>query len=146
MIEKMNLTGAIVTYAIFISSILVFTFRLLERIDVSRIFGVVFLLMALPLLVMLITPAYLNRAKLYFVQISPMLASILVVFLLDYIFNVDFRQNNRMVIGFVMLFFAGTGGMIGVASLAGRSWMIAAIILYFCMAIFAFVQRSVTRY
>jgi len=43
-----------------------------------------------------------------------------------------------------MLFFAGTGGMVGVASLAGRGWTIAAAVLFLAMGILAFVQRAVT--
>ena len=40
--------------------------------------------------------------------------------------------------------FAATGGMIGVASLAGAGWAIAAVILFLIMAVLAFVQRAVT--
>jgi hypothetical protein len=49
-----------------------------------------------------------------------------------------------MVISYVILFFAGTGGMLGVAANAGRGWAISAIILFLIMAALAFVQRTVT--
>jgi hypothetical protein len=49
-----------------------------------------------------------------------------------------------MVIGYVTFFFAATGGMIGVASLASAGWAIAAVILFLVMAVLAFVQRAVT--
>jgi hypothetical protein len=49
-----------------------------------------------------------------------------------------------MVISYVVLFFAGTGGMLGVARNAGRGWSILGIILFLIMAILAFVQRAVT--
>jgi len=47
-------------------------------------------------------------------------------------------------ISYVMLFFAGTGGMLGVASKAGGIWGISAIILFIIMAVMTFVQRAVT--
>ncbi len=43
-----------------------------------------------------------------------------------------------------MLFFAGTGGMLGVAALAGRGWLAAAGILFLVTAVLTFVQRGVT--
>jgi hypothetical protein len=49
-----------------------------------------------------------------------------------------------MVISYVVVFFAGSGGLLGVAANAGRSWSIPAIILFLVMAILAFVQRAVT--
>jgi hypothetical protein len=48
------------------------------------------------------------------------------------------------VISYVVLFFAGTGGMLGVARYAGRGWSISAIILFLIMAVLTFVQRAVT--
>jgi len=58
---------------------------------------------------------------------------------------VDFRRTRWMVIAFVMFYFAGIGGMLGVAGLAGRVWMISAIVLFFIAAVLAFVQHSVTE-
>jgi hypothetical protein len=48
------------------------------------------------------------------------------------------------VIGYVVLFFAGIGGMLGVAANAGRGWNIAALALFLIMAVLTFVQRAVT--
>jgi hypothetical protein len=42
------------------------------------------------------------------------------------------------------LFFAGAGGMLGVASNAGRGWSSSAIILFLIMAVLTFIQRAVT--
>jgi hypothetical protein len=49
-----------------------------------------------------------------------------------------------MVISFVVLYFAGMGGMIGIAALAGTGWTISAITLFLLAAVLAFVQRAVT--
>ncbi len=43
-----------------------------------------------------------------------------------------------------MLFYAGAGGMIGVASNAGKVWMIITIISFLIMGILAFIQRYIT--
>jgi hypothetical protein len=43
-----------------------------------------------------------------------------------------------------MFFFAATGGMIGVASQAGKSWAITTVIVFFVVAILAFIQRGIT--
>lgn len=93
---------------------------------------------------LLLKAPQLQRPALYYIQIGCMLAWLLVETLLDYIFKVDFRHVSWMVISYVVLFFAGTGGMLGVAVNSGRRWSIAAIILFLFMAILAFVQRTVT--
>jgi hypothetical protein len=49
-----------------------------------------------------------------------------------------------MVISYVVLFFTGTGGMLGVAANAGSGWSILAVILFLIMAVLAFVQRAFT--
>jgi hypothetical protein len=81
---------------------------------------------------------------LYYLQIGLMLAWLVVELLLDYVLKINFRAVRWMVIGYVTLFFAGSGGMLGVASLAGRGWIIPAGILFLVMAALAFIQRAVT--
>lgn len=108
--------------------------------------GIPLLLMAFPLGYLLVKAPAQNRSLLYYMQVGLMLIWIIVLFLLDYVFKVDFRQTQWMVITFVVLYFAGMGGMLGVASLAGRGWMISAIILFFIAGILAFVQRGVTGF
>ena len=104
-----------------------------------------------PILLMFFSLAYLlvkaqgsDRSFLYYIQISLMLIWLIVLFLVDYVYKYDFRQFQWMVISYVMLAFAGMGGMIGVASLAGREWTISSVILFLIVAILAFVQRAVT--
>lgn len=75
-----------------------------------------------------------------------MLVWMLVVFLLDHSLKIEFRQTQWMVICFVVLYFAGAGGMLGVAANAGRGWTISAIILFWVAAVLAFVQRAVTGF
>jgi hypothetical protein len=144
MLKTMNLLGALVAVAFYVSAILVFLFRLLGRPQFGHWIGYLELLLALPLVYLLVQAPQLKRPALYYLQIGLMLAWLLVEALLDYILNLDFRQINWMVISYIVLFFAGTGGMLGVAANAGRGWTIAAGILFLLMAVLVFVQRAVT--
>jgi hypothetical protein len=142
--EKLDLLGALVAHVIYISSILVFIARLVDKAKPGQWFGIPLLLSAFPLIYLLWTASQLKRSPLYYLQVSLMLLWIAVLFLLDYVYKVDFRQTRWMVISFVVLFFAGTGGMLGVTSLAGRGWTISACVLFLIMAVLAFVQRAIT--
>ncbi len=144
MVEQMNLLGAIVAVAFYVSAILVFIFRLLGKPQFEHWIGYVEFLLAIPLVYLLVEAPQLERPALYYIQIGLMLAWLLVEALLDYILKIDFRKVQWMVISYVVLFFAGMGGMLGVAANAGRGWTIVAGILFLFMAVLAFVQRSVT--
>jgi hypothetical protein len=100
--------------------------------------------MAFPLGYLLLRAPEFNRPSLYYIQIGAMLVWLIVLFLVDYVLKYDFRQTQWMVISFVVLAYAGLGGMIGVAGLAGRGWTISAIILFLITAVLGFVQRAIT--
>ena len=142
--HRLDLLGAVVAHVIFISSIVTFSARMLFGLGAGHWVGIPILLMAFPLVYLLIKAPEFKRPVIYYIQISVMLLFLLVLFLVDYVFRFDFRQTQWMVISFVMFYFAALGGMLGIASLAGRGWMISAIILFFITAILAFVQRAVT--
>src|SRR5512135_1850703 len=139
-----NLLGAVVAVVFYVSAILVFVFRLLGMPQVGHWIGYLEFLLAIPLIYLLVKAPSLNRPSLYYIQIGCMLAWLVVEALLDYILKIDFRQVRWMVISYVVLFFAGAGGMLGVAAQAGRPWSIIAIILFLIMAVLTFVQRGVT--
>lgn len=142
--HRLDLLGAVVAHVIFISSIVTFSARMLFVLGAGHWVGIPILLMAFPLVYLLIKAPEFKRPVIYYIQISVMLLFLLVLFLVDYVFRFDFRQTQWMVISFVVFYFAALGGMLGIASLAGRGWMISAIILFFITAILAFVQRAVT--
>lgn len=142
--HRLDLLGAVVAHVIFISSIVTFSARMLFGLGAGHWVGIPILLMAFPLVYLLIKAPEFKRPVIYYIQISVMLLFLLVLFLVDYVFRFDFRQTQWMVISFVVFYFAALGGMLGIASLAGRGWMISAIILFFITAILAFVQRAVT--
>jgi len=144
MLEKTNLLGGIVVVPFYGSAILVFIFRLLGRPQYGHWIGYFEFLLAIPMIFLLLKAPQLKRPALYYIQIGCMLAWLVVEALLDYILKVDFRNVRWMVISYVVLFFAGTGGMLGVAANAGRGWSISGIILFLIMAVLTFVQRAVT--
>ncbi len=144
MLEKMNLLGAIVAVAFFVSAILVFIFRLLGKPQYGHWIGYFELFLAIPLIFLLLKAPQLERPALYYIQISCMLAWLIVLALLDYILKIEFRDVRWMVISFVVLFFAGSGGLLGIATHAGRGWSVLAIVLFLIMAVLTFVQRAVT--
>jgi hypothetical protein len=144
MLEKTNLLGAIVAIAFYVSAILVFVFRLLGKPQYGHWIGYFEFLLAIPMIFLLLEAPQLQRPALYYIQIGCMLAWLVVEALLDYILKMDFRNIRWMVISYVVLFFAGTGGMLGVARYAGRGWSISAIILFLIVAVLTFVQRAVT--
>jgi hypothetical protein len=93
---------------------------------------------------MLVTAPQYERPALYYLQISLMLGFLLLEALLDYVLMINFRQVRWMVIIYVTLFFASTGGMLGLAVNSGPVWKFAAVILFLIMAVLTFVQRAVT--
>jgi len=143
--NNLNLLGAIVAHIIFISSILTFGARILFKVHPGHWVGIPLLLMAFPLIYLLLRAHEVNRPFLYYLQLGIMLTWIILLYLVDFVFKVDFRQTRWMVIAFVMLYFAGIGGMVGVSALAGRGWMISAVILFLISAVLAFVQHNVTE-
>ena len=144
MLERTNVLGALVAVMLYTSAIFVFVFRLLDRPQYGRWFGIFELLLVLPLCYLLLTARTLDRPVLYYVQVGLMIVWLLVELLLDYILKIEFRNVRWMVISYVVLYFAGAGGMLGVAANAGRGWMILAITLFLVAAALAFIQRAVT--
>ncbi len=144
MLEKTNLLGAIVAVVFFVSAILVFGSRLAGKPQVGFLIGYFEFLLALPMIYLILTGPRLERPTLYYIQIGLMLAWLVVEALLDYVLKIDFRNVRWMAICYVMLFFAGTGGLMGVAAKAGRGWTLVAGILFLVMAVLAFLQRAVT--
>ncbi len=143
--NRLDLLGAWAALAIFVLSILVFVLRLVGRAELGHWFaGVPLLLTTVPLLYLLARAQAFGRPWISFLQISLMLAFHGVELVLDYVLGIDFRQVRWAVIGYVTLFFAGTGGMIGVASAAGKPFTILSIVLFLIMAVLAFVQRAKT--
>jgi len=139
-----NLIGAITALCLLVLTILVFIFRLYKFESAEFVSGLLFILCAVPLVFLLFQAQNFDRPSLYYIQVILILIFILAEFLLDYVFKVDFRHTQWMVVTYVTIFFASMGGMIGVASQAGKSFTIAAVALFLIMTILAFYQRAKT--
>ena len=135
MIGRLDLAGAVVAHWICAVSILVFVLRLLQMPKLGHWIGSGVLLAAFPLGYLLTRSPSLGRSTLYFLQVGLMLAWLVAAFLLDWWPGIEFRQTRWVVIPYVMLFFAGAGGMIGVAALAGRGWTISAVGMFLIMGV-----------
>lgn len=143
-IQVSNLVGAIVANLINVLVITVFIARLSNRPKIEYWLGIILISSFVPLTYLFFTAFGFKRPFLYFIQIGLMITYLVVELLLDYILKVDFRQNQGIVIPYIMLFFSGTGGMIGVASHAGKVWTIVTVISFLIMGILAFIQRYIT--
>jgi len=143
-ITKANLIGTCIALIVLILCSLIFIFRLIGLSKIEYWLGITFLLTSLPMIYLLLTAGQFQRPTIYYLQIGVLLVFIIVELILDYLFNVDFRQTKWMVITYAMLFFAATGGMIGIASLSGKLYSIIAIFLWLIMSFLAFFQRYKT--
>jgi hypothetical protein len=143
-LNKANNLGAIISLAALSLCILIFLFRLGGLPVIGRWLGILFLATAIPFVCLLITAHAFERPAIYYIQLTAILLFIIIELLLDYILLIDFRKVRWMTISYVMFFFAGTGGLIGIASQAGKGWTITAVILFFIMTFFAFWQRAKT--
>lgn len=142
--EILDFVGAVTAIVIYTSSILTFVARMALGPGADAWVGVPILLATVPLGYLLATAPAAGRPFLYYLQVSLMLLWIVLLFVLDYWLELPWRDEPWQLVSFVTLYFAGMGGMIGVASLAGRTWGIAAVVLFFVAGTLAFVQRAVT--
>jgi hypothetical protein len=143
-IKRINILGAILANVINLSTILVFIFRLLYKLEIAHWVGIITELSIFPLVYLLYTGRQFQRRRIYYLWIGLMIVFVIVEFLVDWYPKVDFRDNLSIVIPYVMLFFGATGGMIGVASLAGKRWTLVTVITFLTMFVLAFIQRGVT--
>ena len=144
LINRVNFYGAITANVINISTILIFVARLLEKPEIGHWIGIIIQFTIIPLFYLLYAARSLNRARIYYIQVSLMIIFIIVEFLVDWYPKIEFRNNLLIVIPYVMLFFGATGGMIGVASLAGKRWTVVTVLSFLIMFVLAFIQRQIT--
>ena len=142
--EATNTLGGILTVLIYALTIFVFIARLVGSTRTEHLLGLLLIALVIPLLYLLFAARGAGRPPIYFIQLGLMIVYLLVELALDYIFKIDFRSVRWMTITYVTLFFAATGGMLGVASHAGKGWSYTSIALFLAMAALAFIQRAVT--
>lgn len=124
--------------------IAVFVSRILGWFEIGRWVGLASSLIIVPLVYLFVVGLGTGRRKIYFVWLALMVLFALFELVVDQILRIGLRSAQWTVVPYVMFFFAATGGMIGVASQAGKSWAITTVIVFFIMAILAFIQRGRT--
>ena len=143
-ISKANILGSSLSVIILTICSLVFIFRLLGYQKVEYWLGIALILTAIPLTYLLLTANNFQRPTIYYIQIGIMIGFLIIELFLDYVFKLEFRNVTWIIIIYLIFFFGGTGGMIGIASQAGNIWMIVAVILWLIMTTLSFVQRAIT--
>ena len=143
-LSSVDILGGSISLIILAICNLVFVFRLLGQDKVEYWLGILLLFTAIPLIYLLFSANHFGRAPIYYIQVGTMIGYLLIELLLDYVYKIEFRKVKWMAITYAMIFFGGTGGMIGIASQAGATWMILSIVLFLIMASLAFYQRAKT--
>jgi len=139
-----DLIGAITANVYMLLIIAVFVARILGLLEISRWIGFTSSLVIFPLLYLFIVGLRTSRRKIYFAWLALMILFVLFELIIDQILRVDLRSQQSSVVPYVMFFFGATGGMIGVASQAGKTWAITTVIIFLIMAVMSFVQRGIT--
>jgi len=139
-----DLVGAITANVYMLLIIAVFIARILGLLEISRWIGFISSLVIFPLVYLFVVGLRTSRRKIYFTWLVLMVLFALFELVVDQILMIDIRSAQWTVILYVMFFFAATGGMIGVASQAGKTWTITTVSIFLIMAVMAFVQRGIT--
>ncbi len=142
MLAAMNLLGAATGLAYNLTCMLVFLLRLVGRTGAGRAVGFCQAAFLAPLFILVVTAPGLARAPLYYVQAILLLLFVAFELVVDTILRVGFRSVRWALVTYVVFFFAATGGMLGVVSLAGQGWMLAGIATFLGMAGLAFAQSA----
>lgn len=128
-----NLLGALTANINNLLLILIFICRLMNKPGIEYRLGVIYMLSIFPLSYLLIIALVSEFTGIYYFQVSLMIVFIIVEFLLDYLLKKDFRSDKKYIIPYVTLFYAANGGMIGVASHAGRLWTMTTVTTFLIM-------------
>ncbi len=139
-----DLVGAITVNAYFLTVIAVFAWRLLGRADIARWIGLASSLAVIPLAYLLVNAFRDSRPPMYFVWVALAAAFVIGELVIDYVLRLEFRSVQWATITYVVVFFAATGGMIGIAAQVGRWWAAVTAVIFLAMAVLAFVQRAKT--
>ena len=139
-----NLVGAIAANVYMLLIIVVFISRIPGWLEIGHWVGFASSLIIVPLVYLFVVGLRTGQRKIYFVWLALMVLFALFELVVDQILAIDIRSSQWTVIPYVMFFFAATGGMIGIASQAGKAWSITTTIVFLIMAVLAFVQRGIT--
>ena len=139
-----NLIGAITANVYMLLIIAMFVARILGGLEIGHWIGITSSFILIPLIYLFVAGLKTDRRKIYFIWLALMGSFAIFELVVDQILAIDLRSTQWTVVPYVMFFFAATGGMIGIASQAGKAWSITTTIIFLIMAVFAFVQRGIT--
>lgn len=139
-----NITGALTAQAIFFLSILIFAARIARRERLAYWLGIPQMLTGVVLIYLIFQAARLEQPGLYYIETGVMLFWLMLKLVLVYLLHIEFQRAGWAVI-YMLLFLAGTAGMVGVAGQAGMFWLVQAAAFYVIMVALAFFQLARTR-
>ena len=139
-----DLVGAITANVYMLLIVAIFVARILGWLEIARWIGIASSMVIVPLVYLSVVGLKLGRRRMYFTWLALMILFVLFELIVDQILRVDLRSQQWSVVPYVMFFFAATGGMIGVASQAGKAWAITTVTIFLIMAVMSFVQRGIT--
>ena len=142
--QTLSLIGAITANTYMVLIIAMFFARIFDQIEVAKQIGFVSFFVIIPLVFLFVSGLQTNRHLVYFIWLSLMILFVIFELIIDHILALNFRDVQWATMLYVMFFFGATGGMIGIASLAGRRWLIISSLVFLVMFALAFVQRSIT--
>lgn len=141
---KLDILGALLAVSFYISAIMIFISRIINKNWIGYYIGYFEIVLICPFLFLFLKSQLTERPMLYDIQLVLIMIWLIVELLLDYILKINFRDNRFAVMAYVTLFFGASGGLIGIASNAGKTYTIIAVILFIIMACLAFFQRLKT--
>jgi len=139
-----NVIGAITANVYMLLVIVMFIARILGQLEIGQWIGLASTLALIPLAYLFVVGLNTNRRRIYFVWLGLMILFLLFELIVDHILRLDFRNVQWAIVPYVMFFFGATGGMIGIASYAGKAWAITTVNIFLIMAFMSFVQRGIT--
>lgn len=144
--ESINLLGALIANINNILLTMLFLARINKYPKLEYWLGIIFMLSIIPLFFMLVNAFSANISNvLYFIQLILMIGFIVLEFLLDYLLKMDFRQNKKFEIIYLTIFYASLGGMIGIASHAGKKWIVITVITFLIMTATSLIMHFKTH-
>ncbi|MCF8261875.1 MAG: hypothetical protein K9J12_13935 [Melioribacteraceae bacterium] len=144
-VNHFDFLGAIVAIINNLLLIGIFIARIYKKERIEYWLGLIFILTIIPLLIMFINALAANRPFLYFLQLGLIIVFVILELLLDYILKIDFRHDFKIVIPYLILFYASFGGMIGIATYAGKLWSVLAIIGFLVMTAISLLMHFKTN-
>ena len=142
--HSIDLLGSIIANVNNILLIGIFLARVYKYPKIEYWLGIIFILSIIPLTLMFLKSFAFNREGLYYMQLILMMSFIVLELILDYLLKIDFRQNRAVLIPYVTLFYASSGGMIGVASHSGKQWITITVMTFLLMTAASLVMHFKT--